>query len=92
MTEKSTPVEVGQEVYVPTRMYIEQGHLDIAGGLATVSKIEMSMSAGRDVPFIGVKEIPGRLFNWEILASDQEKFRTEYGDQRARPDPDCYWA
>lgn len=82
------PALTGQDIYVPSQMYISHGADDFLGGLCRVQTVKMEMSAGELVPFVEVMERPGHFYNWEILKEDQDKLRKEYGKRRGRPDPD----
>ena len=81
-------LKVGDDVYIPSAFYIDRGQDDRVGGLAEVTSIKPSMSAGKMVPFITVKEIPGVTFNWQMLSQEQEKLKAQFGNSRAYPDPD----
>jgi len=77
-------LEPGMEIYIPTAWYIDRGEDDIQGGLATIEKIE---TRGRHT-WVSVKEAPGRSYNLEHLLTVQEKLKVEFGENRARVDPD----
>ena len=80
--------EVGDSIYVPSQFYISHGSDDVRGGKATISKVKKSMSGGKMVWFVTVKET-GRGHNWsQFLKDDQKKLKKEYGNQVAHPDPD----
>ena len=82
--------KIGDDIYVPTRMYLSHGCDDIIGGLAKVQKIQEGISGGVVVHFIGVVEVPD-LLNWEhYLFSIQDKLKSEFGLKRAHPDPDYH--
>lgn len=72
--------KVGDDIYLPGAWYIDHGEDDKAGGLAEVVKVEKEM--------VGVKEFPGSSYNWGYLRDNQEKWKKEYGNNRAHPDPD----
>lgn len=73
--------KVGDDIYLPGAMYIDHGEDDKAGGLAEVVKVERNM--------ISVKEFPGSTYSWgPHMHANQEKWKKEYGDNRAHPDPD----
>lgn len=72
--------KVGDDIYLPGAMYIDHGEDDKAGGLAEVVKVENGM--------IRVKEFPGSSYSWTGLRDSQEKWKNEYGNYRAHPDPD----
>jgi len=83
--------KVGDKIYIPSELYIGHGEDDIAGGVATVSKIDVS-----DCPneynriFISVKELPGNKYNYLYLKDKQEELRHRYGDSIVHSDPDYH--
>jgi len=87
--EKKIPdVKVGDVIYVRGAMFMSHGVDDYVGGKATVSKVEQGMSAGKMVPFVSVREIPGCSMNWNMLAEEQDALRECFGNEWAYPDPD----
>lgn len=81
--------KIGEDIYIEGSMYIDHGEDDIAGGLGEVSKVTKEMSGGNaKTPFIEIKEVPGRVYNWETLGPLQKELKKEYKKQRAHPDPD----
>lgn len=72
--------KVGEDIYLPGAMYIDHGEDDKAGGLAEVVKVENGM--------IRVREFPGTSYSWSYLRDNQEKWKNEYKNYRAHPDPD----
>ena len=89
-TKKLSPVPVvGQDIYVPTELYISHGKDDIQGGLAEISSVVSEMHGDRKVHKIKVKELPHKSYVWENhLAENQENLAKRFGEQRAKPDPD----
>lgn len=82
--------KVGDKIYVNTSMFLSHGRDDVLGGVATVERIEMELSAGKLVPFVWVKEHPNRGYNWQILGEEQDMLRRKFNDDVARPDPDFH--
>ena len=84
--------KAGEKIYVPSSMYVYRGSDDFAGGIATISKVELDQyGLGVDHPnycFIKIQERPGHGYNWRLIEKDQEKLKKMYGDQIAHPDPD----
>lgn len=80
--------QVGDDIYLPTALYLSHGADDFIGGLARVRRVGPGMSAGEYVPFVEVAERPGTYYNWRHLREEQEKLRTKFGDNRSYPDPD----
>lgn len=76
------------DVYVPTALYIDRGEDDVQGGLAKIVRVEKSVSGGRPEWFVMVAEVPGVRYNYRHLLPQQERLKAEFGDRRARPDPD----
>ena len=83
--------EKGMKVYIPTSMYISHGQDDVAGGIATVEKIEFSTFLEPEhynYCMVVVKEVPGRGFNWNYLMENQIEWKKRYKKRIAHPDPD----
>lgn len=81
---------VGEDVYVPTSLYLSHGVDDFQGGVCRITKI-----IEQDIPenpinslFISVAERPGHQYNWFILYEQQAELRERHGDKRGYPDPD----
>jgi hypothetical protein len=83
LSDKPCP-EVGDDVYVPTRWFIDRGQDDTIGGLAKVKAIRHIYGG----VFLDFEEIDARLNWYDWLEPQQEELRAEFGSQRARPDPD----
>lgn len=82
-------IRVGSKIYIPGSMSISNGSSDVAGGQATISKIEENISAGEKCRFVEVKEVPGHQYNWDTyLKPLQDQLKKEYKNQIAHPDPD----
>jgi len=76
----------GQQVYVPTSAYIDSPWRDVEGGLATVDRVEIRDCPNpRNAVFVGLRELPGRMYNWCYLAENQDRWAREYAGRRARP-------
>jgi hypothetical protein len=81
--------EIGDEIYIDSRMFISRGSDDFVGGLAKVVQVSEGMSAGEMCTFVRVAEDPDWRHNWDHgLAPKQEELRERFGTQRAYPDPD----
>jgi hypothetical protein len=82
--------EIGEDVYIPTSMYIDHGEDDFAGGLCEVTRVEL---AGKGFS-LAVKERRGWIYSFRSARdfwSEQASLKKEYGQQRGRPDPDYGW-
>lgn len=80
---------VGDEIYVPSALYISHGEDDILGGRAVVKSVKKEKHGNDIIHGVTVQELPNRTYFWENgLADKQEELRKEFGDGRARPDPD----
>lgn len=86
--------KVGEKIYVPGAMYVYRGEDDFAGGIATISKVEVEVDRddnSLDMPiycFVHIEERPGTGYNWALLENEQERLKDLFGDQIAHPDPD----
>jgi hypothetical protein len=78
---------VGDEIYVDTALHLHHGRDDVRGGRARVVRVHEGYHGVKGV-FVEVAEHPGDLYPWDVLGPTQEKLKEEFGDQRARPDPD----
>ncbi len=80
--------KIGDEIYVPTALYLGHGVDDFEGGLCTISSTYVGVSAGEETLFVEVYERPGIRYNWPILAIRQDELRKEYGERRGHAAPD----
>ena len=81
----------GDQMYVNGSISISRGSDDVAGGLATVKKIEINERLGIDHPngiFVTFKELPGHSYNYKSLLKNQEEYSKIYAGKIAHPDPD----
>jgi hypothetical protein len=76
--------KVGDQIYVPTALYIDHGWDDMHGGLATVSWVGEQWGS----TCVRVQEFPGTTYTWDYLYEDQEELEKEFGTSRAHPCPD----
>lgn len=84
-------LEVGDKMYVRGSMSISNGSNDVAGGLATIKKIEIDENLGAEHMngiMVKFEEITGHSYNYKNLMKDQEKLKEIYKDQFAHSDPD----
>lgn len=89
--KKKTEPKIGDKIYVPSSLYVYRGCDDFHGGKATINKIERSPYLSKDHPnyiFIGIKERPGHMYNYKVLAEDQKELSKQYKGYKAHPDPD----
>lgn len=80
--------KVGQEIYVPSQLYMSRGKDDFAGGKATIASVKETINGGEPDYLIAIKERPGHGYYWRFLETKQEEHKKNYGDQIAHPDPD----
>lgn len=81
--------KIGDDIYVPTAWFMSHGADDRMGGLAKVKEVKPGISAGETVHYVRTEEFPHVAYNWEgSLAGEQEKLKKQFGERRARPDPD----
>lgn len=76
--------KVGDEIYVPSSLYLSHGRDDFRGGLCRVVVVREMLGA----PYVEVEEDPGTLHSWAYLEPLQDDLRARFGDERGRPDPD----
>lgn len=88
MSGRKVP-SIGEEIYVPTRLYMSHGEDDVLGGRATVMGVWEEKHGNRIVHGITVKEHPNTTYYWENgLVECQEEWKQKFGDQRAKSIPD----
>jgi hypothetical protein len=80
--------KAGDIIYVETDLHVWRGADDFRGGKASISKVEMQDSRGKQVPWVEVVENPGTSYNWANLAKKQAELAMEFGDNWAHPEPD----
>jgi hypothetical protein len=91
VSKQILPVK-GQQIYIPSSLHVYRGKDDIAGGLATIDRIEFKTYLSPDnvnYIFVGVECLPDTMYNWKHLLAEQEELKEQYGNQIAHPDPDC---
>jgi hypothetical protein len=86
-TSATRPPSVGDEIYVDTALHIHRGRDDVLGGRARVVAVHHGYH-GLKGTLVEVAEHPGDLYNWELLSLKQSELAREFGDNRARPNPD----
>lgn len=80
--------KVGEKIYVPGSMYVYRGSDDFAGGIATISNVDVDDYDNPTRCYINIKERPGSSYNWGPLEIRQEELKKMYGEEIAHPDPD----
>ena len=75
---------IGDSIYVPTNWYLDYGKDDFLGGVATVSVVVEEDGK----TYIGIQERPDWLYHLDFLLKNQDIYRANFGDRKARPDPD----
>jgi hypothetical protein len=78
----------GDVIYIETELYLGHGVDDFRGGLTEVKETQEGKSKGRPVLHVRVVQQPDTLHNWQYLAAEQKKLRSEHGKYWAHPDPD----
>ena len=81
------PPNVGDWIYVPTRISISRGWDDIMGGAAQVIEVRDEPRINGGTQLIRVAQVE-RGFYWNNLSYEQSALREQHGPQLARPDPD----
>ena len=68
--------EIGQDIYVPTSLYMSHGRNDFQGGLCEVIAVEETNWGSKPTIVVEVKEREGHNYNWTgCLAPNQEKYK-----------------
>jgi hypothetical protein len=88
MKSKIREPKVGEDIYIPTQLFLSHGMDDFLGGLCQIVRVKKGISAGEPTWFVSVAEDPGTEYNWEILLEKQNELKAKCGDRRGRPDPD----
>lgn len=81
----------GSKIYVPTSLYLGHGMDDFMGGVATVVEVKGDKHLPKDhhnYYMVTVKERPDTGYNLRYLLENQDKWKKEYGELIAHPDPD----
>lgn len=81
----------GDEIYVPTSLYLSHGVDDFIGGRATIENIYEDDRVSRDSYNrwgISIKERPGHWYNLSYLIDEQEELKKKFGDSWCYEDPD----
>jgi len=84
-------ITTGQQYYIPSTCSISNGSEDVAGGLATVSSVDVSDHLPKDhynAVMVSFKELPGKSYNANYILENQDKWERIYKGQVAHPDPD----
>ncbi len=85
--------KIGEDVYLPTSLYLSRGRDDFIGGLCQISRIIDRRNDDSEILDINrfmveTVERPYHQYNWYFLIKDEKKNIERYGDKRGRPDPD----
>lgn len=83
--------KIGDKIYIPSSYHISRGSDDVQGGLATISRVEISKTLPADhvnAIMVLVEEISGTSYNYKNLMEKQEELKKEFGEKKACPDPD----
>ncbi|WZE63544.1 hypothetical protein PANI_CDS0024 [Maribacter phage Panino] len=83
--------EIGQEIYIPSELYLGHGADDVQGGKTTITDIHESEHLPEEHTnylFVSVEGLPSRRYNWYWLSQEQEELKAQHGDQKAKPEPD----
>lgn len=81
----------GDQIYVPTSLYVYRGADDFIGGLATIKDFDIAeyLDEGHvNKVMVSILERPGTSYNYKILLEKQEDLKNEFGEDKAYADPD----
>ncbi len=84
--------QAGQEIYIPSALYLGHGADDVQGGKTTITEVIRNDRLPHDhlnSLFVTVKAIGKQTqYNYRSLLEKQDELKAEFGDQQAMPDPD----
>lgn len=83
--------KIGDKIYIGSSFHISRGSDDVQGGLATIDNVKVSDHLSSDhynYCMVSVKEVPGPAYNYNYLKENQDKWKLQFGDKSAYPDPD----
>jgi len=79
----------GDEINVPSMIYLSHGADDFQGGLCKVAATRDSMQSGKAVTFKEIEEDPGSWKLWDTyLEPMQESLKEKFGNQKGKLDTD----
>lgn len=80
----------GEDICVPTSLYLSRGADDFMGGLCQIAKVIRNDDCPNEYNrlFVTIVERPGHQYNWLPLIEGESKNLETYGDRRGYPDPD----
>ena len=81
---KNNIPEIGDIIYLNSKLYLSHGADDLSGGKARV----ISVSRQGDSYWIMTEVSPTRSYNWSYLSEQQEWLKSEFGLKWANKDPD----
>lgn len=83
--------KIGDKIYVPSSYYVCRGEDDFEGGLATINKVEHSKHLPKDhfnYTMVGIEGRPSTMYNYRVLAEEQDELKKEYAGKVAHSSPD----
>lgn len=81
----------GDKIYIGSSFHISRGSDDVRGGLATIDEVQLCDHLPPDhvnYCMVTIEEVPGVAYNITHLRANQEKWKLQFGDSAAYPDPD----
>lgn len=73
---------MGDWIYIPSELYLSHGEDDVIGGLARIKQIRPEDG------YLEFEGFEGTFYGGGYLLANQEKLKAEFGDQKARKNPD----
>lgn len=83
--------KIGEKIYVPSSYYVYRGEDDFDGGIATISKVDISKTLPLNhinSIMIGIEERKSTMYNYKSLIDEQDELKIQFGNQIAKPNPD----
>ena len=88
---KTKEPKIGDKIYVPSSYYVYRGEDDFEGGLATINKVEHSKHLPKghvNYTMVGIEGRPSTMYNYRVLAEEQDELKKEYAGKVAHSAPD----
>ena len=78
---------IGEQVYIPSNLYLSHGVDDYEGGLTTVTEVDIGRPHDGFV-WIGVEFRESGSTRWDVLKASQEQLAQEFGTKAPKATPD----
>lgn len=76
----TTKPKVGDQIYIPSIMFVDKDELGVRGGLAIIETVTKNSFGS---PFISAENIPSHYWNYSVLLEKQTNLKKEFGNETA---------